>query len=68
MDWNETPANLAGSVKVSVWHELVEEKKILKDTEVPAYEPKSEIPSITALWPSTEEFIEYKSKVCITNN
>ncbi|KUL84972.1 hypothetical protein ZTR_07895 [Talaromyces verruculosus] len=60
MDWNEVPAELEGSVKVAVWHELVEEKKKLDDTEVPAYDPKSATPSITAFWPNTEEFIEYK--------
>lgn len=65
MDWNEVPAKLAGSVKVAVWHELVEEKKKLDDTEVPAYDPKSATPSITAFWPTTEEFIEYKPQVSI---
>jgi hypothetical protein len=63
MDWNEIPAKLAGSVKVAVWHELVQEKKKLEDTEVPAYEPKSATPSIIAFWPTTEEFIEYKTQV-----
>lgn len=65
MDWNEVPAKLAGSVKVAVWHELVQEKKKLKDTEVPAYEPKSATPSIIAFWPTTEEFIEYKIQVSL---
>lgn len=65
MDWNEVPAKLAGSVKVAVWHELVEERKKLDDTEVPAYDPKSATPSITAFWPTTEEFIEYKPQVSI---
>lgn len=63
MDWNEIPEKLAGSVKVAVWHELVEEKKKLDDTEVAAYDPKSPTPSITAFWPTTEEFIEYKPQV-----
>lgn len=63
MNWNEVPAKLAGSVKVAVWHELVQEKKKLEDTEVPAYDPKSATPSITAFWPTTEEFIEYKPQV-----
>lgn len=63
MDWNEVPAKIAGSVKVAVWHELVEEKKKLDDTEVPAYDPKSATPSIIAFWPNSEEFIEYKPQV-----
>jgi hypothetical protein len=67
MDWNEVPAKLAGSVKVAVWHELVEGKKKLEDTEVPAYDPKSATPSITAFWPTTEEFIEYKPQVSVLN-
>ncbi|EED18037.1 conserved hypothetical protein [Talaromyces stipitatus ATCC 10500] len=60
MDWNEVPEKLAGSVKVAVWHELVQEKKTLKDTEVPGYDPKATTPSIFAFWPTTQEFIEYK--------
>ncbi|OKL64147.1 hypothetical protein UA08_00338 [Talaromyces atroroseus] len=60
MDWNEVPAEIAGNLKVAVWHELVQEKKNLEDTEVPVYEPKSATPSITALWPTSGEFIEYK--------
>jgi hypothetical protein len=63
MDWNEVPEGIGGNLDVSVWHESVNEKKQLSDTEVPASEPKSGSPSILALWPSSGEFIEYKPEV-----
>jgi hypothetical protein len=68
MDWNEVPAEIAGKLKVTVWHELVQAKKVLEDTEIPVYEPKSATPSITALWSSSEEFIEYKPQVSPSNS
>jgi hypothetical protein len=63
MDWSEVPDGIGGNLDVSVWHETVKEKKQLTDTGVPASEPKSETPSILALWPSSGEFIEYKPQV-----
>lgn len=63
MDWNEVPDGIGGNLDVSVWHETVDEKKQLSDSEVPEYEPKFETPSILALWPSSGEFIEYKPQV-----
>jgi hypothetical protein len=63
MDWNEVPAGIGKGLGVSVWHELVEDKRVLSDTEVLPLDPKSETPSITSLWPSTGEFIEYKPEV-----
>lgn len=63
MDWNEVPAGIGKGLGVSVWHELVEDKRVLSDTEVPPLDPKSQTPSITSLWPSTGEFIEYKPEV-----
>lgn len=63
MDWDDVPKKLVGSVNVAVWHELVEANKSLQDTEVPAYNPKSPVPSISAFWPNTEEFVEYENQV-----
>lgn len=63
MDWSEVPDGIGGNLDVSVWHETVNEKKQLSDTEVPASEPKSTTPSILAVWPSSGEFIEYKPQV-----
>lgn len=63
MDWSEVPDGIGGNLDVSVWHETVNEKKQLSDTEVPASEPKSTTPSILAVWPLSGEFIEYKPQV-----
>jgi hypothetical protein len=63
MDWNEVPTGIGKGLGVSVWHELVEEKRVLSNTEVLPLDPKSETPSITSLWPSTGELIEYKPEV-----
>lgn len=63
MDWNEVPAEIAGKLEVAVWHGIVQEKKALEDTEVPASDPKTATPSITTLWPSSEQFVEYKPRV-----
>ncbi|KAH8702238.1 hypothetical protein BGW36DRAFT_336653 [Talaromyces proteolyticus] len=60
MDWNDVPEGIGGNVDVSVWHEVVKDKKTLTDTEVPAYDPKTETPSLSAIWSSSGEFIEYQ--------
>jgi hypothetical protein len=35
MDWNALPENVKDSLKVAVWHELVEEFKELASYDVP---------------------------------
>lgn len=69
MDWNEVPQGIGGSLEVAVWHELVKDKKGFVGSEVPAFEPKSETPSVVTVWPSSGigEFIEYTPKVCLFN-
>ncbi|KAL1970880.1 hypothetical protein VTN77DRAFT_2714 [Rasamsonia byssochlamydoides] len=62
LDWNEVPAGIGGELEVSVWHELVKDKKHSVEAELPPLDPKSETPSITTLWPSTSgagEFVDY---------
>lgn len=69
MDWNEAPDNVKGNLKVAVWHELVEEFKDLASYEVPEYDPKTETPAVTTVWPSSSQsgqFIDFKPEVRIT--
>jgi hypothetical protein len=66
MDWNEAPDNVKGSLKVRVWHELVEEFKDLASYEVPEYDPKTETPAVNTVWPSSSQsgqFIDFKPEV-----
>jgi hypothetical protein len=68
MDWNESPDNVKGSLKVAVWHELVEEFKDLASYEVPEYDPKTEAPAVNTVWPSSSQsgqFIDFKPEVRI---
>lgn len=68
MDWNEVPADVQGSLKVAVWHELVEEKQELAGLEVPDWDPATPTPSVTTVWPSSSkvnEFVEYGPNVSL---
>ncbi|KGO78041.1 AMP-dependent synthetase/ligase [Penicillium italicum] len=47
MDWNALPEDVKDSLKVAVWHELVEEFKELASYDVPEYDPKTETPAVT---------------------
>ncbi|KAJ5958733.1 uncharacterized protein N7479_005883 [Penicillium vulpinum] len=63
MDWNEIPENGNDSLKVAVWHELVEEFKDLASSDVPQYDPKTETPAVSTVWPSSSEsgqFIDFQ--------
>ncbi|KAL6239442.1 hypothetical protein BDW75DRAFT_119311 [Aspergillus navahoensis] len=57
MDWNDTPKEVEGDLDVSVWHELVDEKKELAGLEVPEWDPSSKTPTLSTLW--SGEFVEY---------
>lgn len=66
MDWNDVPQDVKGTLEVTVWHELVEEKKELAWLEVPDYDPSTPTPSVTTVWPSKSsqgDFIEYQPEV-----
>lgn len=66
MDWNEVPEDVKGSLKVAVWHELIEEGKDLSGLDVPAYDPKIPTPAVNTVWPSSSEsgeFIDFKPEV-----
>lgn len=69
MDWNGVPENVEGSLKVAVWHELLEEFKSLASYDVPEYDPKTETPAINTVWPSSSQsgqFIDFKPEVRAT--
>lgn len=66
MDWNEVPADVKGSLEVTVWHDLVDEKRDLAGLEVPSWDSNSPSPSVTTVWPSVSgvgEFIEFQPEV-----
>lgn len=66
MDWNFVPENVKDSLKVAVWHELVEEYKNLASYDVPEYDPKTKTPTVTTVWPSSSQssqFIDFQPEV-----
>lgn len=71
MDWNGVPENVEGTLKVAVWHELVEEFKDLASYDVPEYDPKTETPAVNTVWPSSSQsgqFIDFKPEVRATQD
>jgi hypothetical protein len=69
MDWNALPENVKDSLKVAVWHELVEEFKELASYDVPEYDPKTEAPAVNTVWPSSSQsgqFIDFQPEVRVT--
>ncbi|KAE8152508.1 hypothetical protein BDV25DRAFT_150991 [Aspergillus avenaceus] len=63
MDWNDVPSDVKGSLDVSVWHEVVEEKKDLTGLDVPSWDASTPTPSVTTVWPSASQgfdFVEYQ--------
>lgn len=70
MDWNFVPEDVKDSLKVAVWHELVEEYKNLASYDVPEYDPKTKTPTVTTVWPSSSQssqFIEFQPEVKFTS-
>jgi hypothetical protein len=66
MDWNAVPEDAKASLKVAVWHQLVEEFKELASYDVPQYDPKTETPAISTVWPSSSQsgkFIDFQPEV-----
>ncbi|KAJ5688914.1 hypothetical protein N7462_003306 [Penicillium macrosclerotiorum] len=65
MDWHEVPEDVKGTLKVTVWHELLEEGKDLASLDVPEYDPTTPTPGISTVWPSESnsgEFINFQSE------
>lgn len=66
MDWNDVPAELTNSLEVSVWHELVDEKRDLAGLELPEWDPTTKTPSVSTVWRSSAgdgELVEYQPEV-----
>ncbi|KAJ5796940.1 uncharacterized protein N7518_005480 [Penicillium psychrosexuale] len=63
MDWNALPENVEDTLKVAVWHELVEEFKEIASYDVPQYDPKTATPAVHTVWPSSSQsgqFIDFQ--------
>ena len=68
MDWNEVPEGVGGKMDVAVWHELVDDKKSLVDSELPASEKDSKVQPIAVFHGSSSNprLIEFTSEVSIS--
>lgn len=63
MDWNDVPQDVQGRLSVTVWHELIDEKKDLAGLDVPSWDPTSSTPSVSTVWLSATgkgELVEYQ--------
>jgi hypothetical protein len=68
MDWNDVPQDVQGRLSVTVWHELIDEKKDLAGLDVPSWDPTSSTPSVSTVWLSATgkgELVEYQPEVCV---
>jgi hypothetical protein len=66
MDWNDVPDGIGGGLEVSVWHELVNDRKDVVGRELPTINHTTTTPPVTTLWPSSSgigEFVEYTPQV-----
>jgi hypothetical protein len=62
MDWNDVPDGIGGGLEVSVWHELVNDRKDVVGRELPTFDHTTTTTPVTTLWPSSSgigEFVEY---------
>lgn len=69
MDWNEVPEGIGGKIDISVWHELVEERKSTTDHEVPQHDQDMNVQPLKVYNPETNgskpTAFEYTSSVGI---
>lgn len=72
MDWNEVPEGVGGRVGISVWHELVDDKKDMVGAQLPANAQGEAVPGILTFWPSREDPVgqitEFSQKVSKTSS
>ena len=61
MDWNDVPDGIGGGLEVSVWHELVKDRKETVGAELPSFSHTTTTPPVTTLW--NDEFVEYTPQV-----
>jgi len=46
MDWNEVPEGAGGKAEIAVWHEIIDDKREPRTSDLPASMPGEEPPSI----------------------
>jgi hypothetical protein len=66
MDWNVVPEGTGGKVEVVVWHELIDERKTLANSEVPPVDKESSVQPLSTFWAAGEgvgHLVEYTSEV-----
>lgn len=70
MEWNEVPEGIGGKVGISVWHDIVDEKKDAVGAQLPANAQGEAVPGITTFWPTNEDPVgqmtEFSQKVNYT--
>lgn len=70
MEWDEIPEGIGGRVGISVWHEIVDEKKGAVGAQLPANAQGEVVPGLTTFWATNEDPVgqmtEFSQKVkCI---
>lgn len=67
MEWNEVPEGIGGRVGISVWHDIVDEKKEVVGAQLPANAQGDVVPGITTFWATKEDLVgqmtEFSQKV-----
>lgn len=67
MEWNEVPEGIGGRMGISVWHDIVDEKKEIVGAQLPANAQGDVVPGITTFWASkgdpVGQMIEFSQKV-----
>ena len=67
MEWNEVPEGIGGRVGISVWHDIVDEKKEIVEAQLPANAQGDVVPGITTFWATKEDPVvqmtEFSQKV-----
>ena len=71
MDWNVVPEGTGSKVEVAVWHELVEERRAMVNSDVlPFDKEQSPVQPLSAFCETEEDqvgpLVEYTSEVSIT--
>lgn len=67
MEWSEVPEGIGGRVGISVWHDIVDERKEVVGAELPVNAQGEVVPGITTFWATKEDPVgqmtEFSQKV-----
>ncbi|KAI9832090.1 MAG: hypothetical protein M1826_002419 [Phylliscum demangeonii] len=55
LEWSEVPEGIGGRIGVSVWHEIIEEKKAGADANLPSSQGNGVPPGVVAVWQKKED-------------